>query len=168
VIDTDAVAREVVEPPSPVLESIRAEFGSGVIAADGRLDREALGRIVFADVNKRRRLNEITHPEILKRVLARIGRYPPSALVVVVVPLLFESGFERNCQKVLAVVAPEQQRLARIISRDGLTEAEARARVRAQLAESEYEHRGDFVLRNVGDMASLERDVEAVWSALSQ
>ena len=167
VIDTDAVAREVVEPPSPVLDRIREEFGAHVIGEDGALDRAALAKIVFADEAKRRRLNELTHPEILKRVLARIGGYAPSAIVVVIVPLLFESNFDRNCNKTVAVVAPEHVRLRRVAERDGIGESDVRARMRAQLPDAEFETRADYVIHNAGDEAALEREVDAVWSALA-
>jgi dephospho-CoA kinase len=166
VIDTDQIAREAVEPPSPVLDRLREEFGPEIVGPDGRLDRDAVASIVFADESKRRRLNGIMHPEILKRVLARIGLHPPSAVVVVVVPLLFESGFERNCDKVVSVVAPRAQRLARVVKRDGLSEADVAARMGAQLPEDEYERRTALVIRNDGDEAALEREVDRIWTAI--
>ena len=168
IIDTDVIAREVVEPPSPVLDRIASEFGPSVIAADGTLHREALASIVFGDERRRQRLNEITHPEILKRVLARIGGYPPSAIVVVVVPLLFESGFDRNCSAVIAVTAPETVRAARVMRRDGMSEPDVRARMRVQLPESGYEGKATWIVRNDGDEAALEAAVEKLWPALSK
>jgi len=168
IIDTDVIAREVVEPPSPVLDAIEREFGARVIGPGGALDREALASIVFSDEGRRQRLNEITHPEILKRVLARIGGYPPSAVVVVVVPLLFESSFDRNCNAVIAVTAPEPVRVARVIRRDRMAEAAVRDRVRAQLPESGYEGKATWIIRNDGDEAALEAEVEKVWAELSK
>jgi len=168
IIDTDLIAREVVEPPSPVLDAIEREFGAPVIRPGGALDREALASIVFSDEGRRQRLNEITHPEILKRVLARIGGYPPSAVVVVVVPLLFESSFDRNCNAVIAVTAPEPVRVARVIRRDRMAEAAVRDRVRAQLPESGYEDKATWIIRNDGDEAALEAEVEKVWAELSK
>ena len=166
IVDTDVIAREVVKPGSPVLERIRAEFGDGAIDASGALDRDAVAKIVFADEAKRKRLNELTHPEILKRVLSQIGQYAPSAVVVVVVPLLFESGFDRNCQKVVAVSAPEDLRLRRVMDRDGATETDARARMRSQLADGEYERRADLVIRNTGGEADLREEVDSAWDTL--
>jgi dephospho-CoA kinase len=168
ILDTDAIAREVVQGPSPVLDGIRAEFGDAVIDATGGLDRDAMAKIVFADEAKRRRLNELTHPEILKRVLARIGRYAPATVVVVVVPLLFESGFDRNCQKVVSVVAPEDVRLRRVMERDSVSEADVRARMRAQLPDGDYERRADLVIRNAGGESDLNKQVDAVWDALAR
>jgi len=166
VIDTDVIAREVVVPPSAVLDRIRDEFGPGVLSPDGRLDREALAKIVFADEAKRKRLNQLTHPEILKRVLAAIGRQPPSAIVIVVVPLLFESGFERNCDKVVSVVAPESVRVRRVMDRDGSAEADVRARIETQLADGEYERRAHVVVRNDGDREALEREADRAWAEI--
>lgn len=166
VIDTDAIARDVVEPPSALLDSLREAFGPAVIDASGRLDRAALAAIVFSDDAKRRRLNDLTHPEILKRVLGTIGGYPPSAVVVVVVPLLFESGFERNCDVVAAVVAPVELRVARVVARDGLAEAQVRARIAAQLPEDEYARRAAIVIVNAGDRAALEREVDRAWEEI--
>jgi dephospho-CoA kinase len=163
IIDTDVIAREVVEPPSPILDRIREEFGPDILTAAGRLDREALAHIIFASEAKRQRLNEITHPEILKRVLAQIGRHARSSIVVVVVPLLFESGFEQNCDKVVAVVARDEVRIKRVMDRDHSTDAQVRARMGAQLSEQEYERRADIIVRNDRDAKALEEEVEAAW-----
>ncbi|HEY7994642.1 MAG TPA: dephospho-CoA kinase [Candidatus Eremiobacteraceae bacterium] len=168
IIDTDVIAREVVEPPSPMLDAIVGEFGASVIRRSGALDREALARIVFSDERRRQRLNEITHPEILKRVLARIGGYPPSAVVVVVVPLLFESGFDRNCNTVIAVTAPEPARIARVMRRDGMAAAAVRARMRVQFPESGYDGKATWIIRNGSDEMALEAEVEKVWTELSK
>ncbi len=166
VIDTDAIAREVVEPPSPVLDKIRTIFGDAVLRADGHLDRGALAGVVFADDRRREQLNQITHPEILKRVLARIGAYPPSAIVVVVAPLLYESGFDRNCEAVVAVTAPEELRIERVMRRDGAREQDVRARVRAQLGEAERAARATFVVRNDRDESALDRAIDDLWRDL--
>jgi dephospho-CoA kinase len=167
IIDTDALAREVVRPPSPQLQAIRAEFGSEIIGADGQLERDALARIIFSDERKRAKLNELMHPEILKRVLGLIGSQPPSKVVVVVVPLLFESNFERNCDRVVAVVAPPDLRRQRIAERDGLTGSEIEARMRTQLPESEYERRADVIVRNDGNLTALGHEVDRAWEKIT-
>lgn len=166
VIDTDVIAREVVAP-GPVLETLRTEFGASVIGADGRLDRPALARLIFSDEAKRAKLNALTHPAILKRVLSGIGAASPGAIVVVVVPLLFESRFEVNCDRVVAVVASPELRRQRIAERDGLTGTEIEARMRAQLPESEYEQRADFVVRNDGNLTALGREVDKAWEKIN-
>jgi dephospho-CoA kinase len=165
VIDTDLLAREVVEP-GPVLDAIRREFGDGVIRPEGTLDRPALARIIFADDTKRARLNQLTHPEILKRVLGIIATQPPDAMVVVVVPLLFESGFERSCDQVIVVLAPPEQRRQRLQERDGISGTEVEARMRAQLPDTEHERRAGIIIRNDGNLTALGREVDRAWSKL--
>jgi dephospho-CoA kinase len=167
VIDTDVIAREVVEPNSPALEAIQREFGDHVIRADGTLDRAALARLIFGDETKRIKLNELTHPEILKRVLALMGTQPPEALVVAVVPLLFESGFDRSCDHTVAVVAPPDVRRARLQERDGISGTEVEARMKAQLPDGEYERRAEHVIRNEGNLTALGREVDRLWEALA-
>jgi len=167
VIDTDVIAREVVAAPSPLLAGIRREFGDAVIGSDGQIDRPALARIIFADEQKRLRLNQLVHPEILKRVLGAIGTQSPSTVIVVVVPLLFESEFESNCDRVVAVIAQPDLRRQRIAERDGLTGTEIEARMRAQLPETEHERRADIVVRNDGNLTALGREVDKAWEKIN-
>lgn len=168
IIDTDAIAREVVVPPSPVLESIRRTFGDEVIAVDGTLDRAALARLVFSDDEKLAELNRLTHPAILKRALALIAGLPKDALVVVVVPLLYESDFERNCHAVIAVTASADTRRRRLRERDGLTDSDIQSRMRAQLDAGEYERRGAFIVCNDADREALSLAVDDVWKRLRE
>ncbi len=166
VIDTDVIAREVVVPPSPVLDALAAEFGSTIIQADGTLDRRALAAAVFGDLGRETKLNAITHPAIRARTLALIEAQPPDAVVVVVVPLLFQSGFARYSDRTISVIAPADVRRRRLLARDGASESEIDARMAAQLPDAEYERRADVVIRNTGDVAALEREFAAAWLAL--
>ena len=166
IIDTDAVAREVVEPPSPVLDAIHYEFGGGVITPDGKLDREALARIVFADPRQRELLNRLTHPAIRERTIELMAAQPAGATVVVVVPLLFESEFDKLCDSVVAVVADPDLRRSRVTERDRVKEEAVAARMNAQLADDEYARRAKHVITNDGDLAHLERQVAAIWETI--
>ena len=166
VIDTDVIAREVAQPNSSLLDAIRREFGDNVIRSDGALDRPALARVIFGDETKRRKLNQLTHPEILKRVLATIATLPPGAMIVVVVPLLFESGFDRSCDQSLAVVASPELRRKRLQERDGISTADVEARMRAQLPDAEYEQRAGIIVRNEGSLTALGREVDRAWEKL--
>jgi len=166
IVDTDAIARDLVEPHGPLLSELVREFGASIVGPEGRLDRRALARIAFADEGKRKRLNDILHPAILKQTLAEISRHASSAVVVVVVPLLFESGFDKNCQTVIAVVAPVELRRRRVLDRGGMDETDLAARIRAQLPDAEYERRAQIVVRNDGDQAKLGREVDAAWGRL--
>lgn len=165
IIDTDVIARDVVEPPSPLLDRIAAEFGKDVIGPEGRLDRSALARIVFKDAGKLRRLNDILHPAILKRTLADIAKHAPTAVTVVVVPLLFESGFEKNCDTVVAVVTPAEVRRQRAMER-GFSSEDFDARMRSQLADADYARKARIVIRNDGDLQALAREVDKAWSEI--
>ncbi|HLN47207.1 MAG TPA: dephospho-CoA kinase [Magnetospirillaceae bacterium] len=167
IVDTDAIAREVVEPPSPVLDAIHYEFGPTVLTPDGRLDREAMARIVFADPRQRELLNRLTHPEIRERTLARIQELPAGSVVVVVVPLLFESGFDELCDTTVAVIADPDMRRSRVAQRDQMKEEAVAARMSAQLADDEYARRARFVINNDGDIDRLTRQVDAVWHRLA-
>jgi dephospho-CoA kinase len=167
VIDTDVIARDVVQSDSPVLEAIRREFGDDVILSDGALDRSALARIIFGDEAKRAKLNALTHPEILKRVLAIIGAQPADAIIIVVVPLLFESGFDGSCDRSVAVIASPELRRHRLQERDGLSVSEVEARTRAQLPDAEYEKRADIVIRNDDNLTALGREVDRAWQTIT-
>jgi len=149
-----------------VLDAISYEFGPDVRAADGTLDRTALGRIVFADPRKRELLNQLTHPAIRARTLELINEPAPDETVVVVVPLLFESGFDGYCDRTVAVVADEDVRRTRAAARDAVSEESVAARISAQLSDEEYARRADHVIRNDGDQEHLVRQVEALWPKL--
>jgi dephospho-CoA kinase len=168
IVDTDLIAREVVTPPSPVLDALVKEFGSGIVRADGTLDRTALAAAVFGDREREARLNQITHPAIRERTLAAMRAQPASEMVVVVVPLLLQSGFDSYCDQVVSVVAPRAQRVERAMRRDGMSSDQVEKRMAAQLSDEEYEKRADIVVRNDGDMAALERAVDEAWSELER
>jgi dephospho-CoA kinase len=168
IIDTDQIAREVVAPPSPVLDALVAEFGPGILRADGTLDRTGLAAAAFGDRHREARLNQITHPAIRERTLAAMRALPASAMVVVVVPLLLQSGFDSYCDHVVSVVAPRAQRAERAMRRDGISAAQVEKRMAAQLGDDEYEKRADIVIRNDGDIDALERAVGEAWSKLER
>jgi dephospho-CoA kinase len=167
IIDTDVIAREVVTPPSPVLDALAAEFGPAILRADGTLDRPALAAAVFGNRDREARLNQITHPAIRERTLSQINALPASANVVVVVPLLFQSGFETHCDTVVSVVAPRAQRVERVMRRDKVTAAQVEERMAAQLDDEAYERRADVVIRNQGDLTALERAANGAWAELT-
>ncbi len=169
VVDADRVAREIVEPETPGLRAIRRIFGPSVLTADGRLDRDALARIVFSDRGARERLNAILHPligaEVDRRVEQALAR-DPEAVVVYDVPLLFETGAEGRCDLVVVVYVPTEIQLRRLMLRDALTETDARARLAAQMPIDEKARRADVVLDNRGFPEALEASVRALWARI--
>ncbi|TMC50555.1 MAG: dephospho-CoA kinase [Chloroflexi bacterium] len=166
VVDADRLAREVVEPGTPALTAIVAEFGEGVLDAEGRLDRGVLGGVVFADPERRRRLEDITHPAIgtlmQERVAAAVLASPP--LVAVDIPLLFETHRQGMFEGVLLVYADESTQLRRLAARDGLTESEARRRLSAQMPIDEKRRLATWVIDNSRDVAETEHQVQRWWT----
>jgi dephospho-CoA kinase len=164
-VDADLLAREVVEPGTPALAEIGAEFGPGVIRPDGTLDRPALGAVVFGDEARRLRLNAITHPRVgalmQERIAAALASDAP--LVVVDVPLLFEGARQSQFEGVLLVWVPPAMQLQRLVERDGMSEDEARRRVAAQMPIDDKRAMAAWVIDNSGSVADTSRQVEAWW-----
>ncbi len=149
VIDADQTAREVVEPGSPGLLAVAAKFGRGVIRADGTLDRERLGSLVFADEEKRRMLNSILHPHIIARqdeLLREWETKDPNDIAVVDAALMIESGGYKRFDKLIVVHCTSAEQFKRIMIRDNLSRAEAEERIRAQLPQEEKKSYADYLI----------------------
>lgn len=159
VIDTDVIARELTVPGGAALESIHSVFGDAVIQADGSLDRAALRRIVFADVDARRQLETILHPRIRQAVEQACAKLS-APYVLVVIPLLVETGGYRDLlDRVLLVDCPEALQISRVIARNGLTRDEARAILAAQASRSERLAVADDIIVNVTTREALRAEV---------
>ncbi len=167
VIDADAIAREVVEPGTPGFDAVVAKFGDGVVGRDGRLDRPALAAIVFADDERRAELNAIVHPLVGQRVGELSAAAPDDAVVVYDVPLLVENDMAAGFEAVLVVEAPVELRLQRLAGR-GMSEADARERMRSQASDEQRRAVADELIRNDGDRDQLAAQVEQVWRRLTQ
>lgn len=168
VIDADQVARQVVEPGQPALDEIVAAFGPDLLRDDGRLDREKLASLVFADGAARQRLNSITHPHIL-RAIDRQRQEAAAAgqrVLALDVPLLFEAGMDRSVDRVWVVTASPSQQLQRLMGRDGLTAEEARRRVESQMPLEEKLRRADAVIDNSGSVEATRTRVRNLLEAL--
>jgi dephospho-CoA kinase len=162
VIDADALAREVLEPGSDGLREVVAAFGAQVLRPDGSLDRAALAAVVFADPERRRELEAITHPRIAARTSELLAAAPADAVVVHDVPLLVEKALAPAYELVVVVDAPVERRVERLVGR-GLTEADARARIAAQATRAERAAVADVWLDNDGSVADLVAAVDALW-----
>jgi dephospho-CoA kinase len=150
VTDTDRIAHALTVPGSAGLAGIVAEFGAGVLRADGTLDRDRLRELVFADAAARQRLEGILHPLIRAEAAREVARWK-SPYGLLVVPLLFERGGHRELvRRTLVVDCPEEIQVARVTARSGLAAAEVRAIMAAQLPRSERLARADDVLDNSG------------------
>ena len=167
-VDADQLAREVVQPGTPGLAAISAEFGSSVLLPDGSLNRPALGAIIFADPIQRKRLNAITHPAVRQLTRDRIAAAAaadPHAIVVYDVPLLAEAqaGGLVTFDLVVVVHADAATRIQRMIDLRGLTEAEATQRIGAQATDEERRALADVVIDNTGTIAATHAQVDTLW-----
>ncbi|SDJ64679.1 dephospho-CoA kinase [Billgrantia gudaonensis] len=161
-VDADDVAREVVEPGEPALAEIVERFGDRALNEDGSLNRRALREIVFADADERRWLESVTHPRIRQRLVAKLERLQAGGApyVLLVSPLLFESGQAEMVDRSLVIDVPEAVQIARTAARDDVDESQARAIVAAQMPRAERLSRADDVIDNGGDETALEAQVE--------
>ena len=157
VINADAVAREAMETSSLCLSDLVLEFSTEVIHPDATLNREKLAAICFGDKSKLRRLNEITFPYIIEAIMHKLkdAEKREVPFLVLDAPTLFESGLDKECDLVVAVIAKEETRKARIIARDHMTEEAAARRIKAQNGDDFYSSRADEVLYNDEDIDSL-------------
>lgn len=163
-IDADQIAREVVLPGSPVLARVAEHFGQAVLLEDGSLNRKRLGEIVFNDPAAREQLNGILHPPIraiMKERMRENETLHPDKLVVVDVPLLYESKLESMFDEVLVVYVPREVQLKRLMERDRLSLEQAEQRLRAQLPIELKKQRADYVIDNQGSLQETERQVDA-------
>ena len=163
VIDADAIAREVVEPGTDGLVQVVAEFGPDVLTATGELDRAALGRLVFADPQRRQALERIIHPRVRARSAEIVSTAPDDAVVVNDIPLLVETGQAKNFPLVIVVLAAEDVRVARLARDRGMTEDDARARIAAQATDEQRREVADIVIVNDGTLDDLRVAVDAAW-----
>jgi dephospho-CoA kinase len=168
-VDADVLAREVVEPGTPGLAAIRERFGASVIAADGSLDRPALGAIVFADPGKLEQLNDITHPAIWRRakdLFDQASEADPEAVVVYDVPLLAEAAEKRPMRFdfIVVVDAPIETRIQRMVELRGMDRADAERRVGAQATDAERRKLADAVIDSGGTIENTLAQVDALWA----
>ncbi|MFN2448576.1 MAG: dephospho-CoA kinase [Candidatus Baltobacteraceae bacterium] len=164
IIDTDRLAREAVCPGSDALREI-ARAWPGVVRNDN-LDRPALADIVFRDAGARERLNGIVHPHVRRLAAAQETYARPGQIVVHVVPLLFETGYDARTGANIVVIAPDDMRIRRVAKRDGWSEAQIRARMVSQIDPAQARGRATYVIENDGDLAHLKARTAEVYGAL--
>ncbi|EGD41572.1 dephospho-CoA kinase [Nocardioidaceae bacterium Broad-1] len=167
IVDSDKIAREVVEPGTPGLAAVVEEFGPSVLTESGELDRAKVGEIVFADESARERLNAIVHPLVgarsaeLEETARAAGR-----LVVNDIPLLVEVGYAPFFDEVIVVDVPVETQVERAVAR-GMTEADARARISAQASREDRLAVATYVIDNTGTLEDLRKRVEEIYDALA-
>ncbi len=163
-VDSDRIAREVVEPGTEGLARLVAEFGPEILAADGSLDRPVLAAKAFADDESRHRLNAIVHPLVGVRTGELMAAAKPDAIIVHDIPLLVENGLATAYHLVVVVDAPVEVRVRRLVSARGMAEDDARARIRAQVSTEQRRAVADVWLDNGGAEDAVLAEVDALWA----
>ena len=169
IVDADVLAREAVGVGSAALERVVARWGKDILAPDGTLDREALRHAVFADRAQLEELNAILHPGInkLRRKMVAEARKRGDAVLVYVVPLLFERRLASEFDQIILVDAPKEMRLARLIEKRGISPEDAVNMISAQMPAELKRARADFVIENDGSLEQLDEQVDDVWMRLT-
>jgi dephospho-CoA kinase len=165
VIDADVLAREVVEPGTPGLAAIEERFGQDVLI-DGRLDRAALGKIIFSDPDARRDLERIVHPAVRARAAELEQAADEDAIVIHVIPLLVETGQQHGFDVVVVVDVDQETQVRRLLDRNGLSTEEAEARIAAQAGREARLAAADHVLHNDGTVTQLKDQIADLWDKL--
>lgn len=170
VIDADQLARDVVKPGKPAWRAIVKLFGKTVLNQDRSLDRQALGRIVFRNPRKRRQLECIIHPRVAReqqRLVRRIAKGKPRAVVIYEVPLLFEAGVDKRVDKIIVVTADRNTQIARLKKRNSLSRTEALRRISSQMPLTKKIQQADHVLNGTLPRPSLRKQVGQLLKSLS-
>lgn len=162
VIDADLVAKEVVEPRTPGLARVVAYFGSKILTETGELDRKALGEIIFNDESKRKELNKILHGEIEEVINNRINQLKADKknLVVLDIPLLFETNYEDKCDEIMTVFVSNETQISRLMKRDNLTKEAAEARINSQMSLIDKALKSDVIIDNEASIENTQLQVD--------
>ena len=166
-IDADTLAHAAVAPGTPGAARILERFGTAVRSADGSIDRKALGGIVFGDQKARQDLEAIVHPAVYEAIDGWFAGLPPVAFAVADIPLLYETGRDADFDTVVVTACEPAEQVRRLTARDGLSLADARQRIEAQLPLAEKVRRADHVIRTDGTNAETDAQVDALLAALS-
>jgi dephospho-CoA kinase len=171
IIDTDLIAREVVEPGMPALEEIVREFGTDMLMPDGTLDREQMREEIISDSEKREKLNSITHPRINSVVFERITALKEKddgMPVIIDVPLLYEAGWDRFFPDVILVYVPVEVQAERLMKRDHLDRDTAMLTISAQMGIEEKKEKAVHLIDNSGTLAETEEQVDKLFPLLQE
>ena len=164
VLDADLYARQALEPGQPATEAVLERFGPGVVSSGGVVDRRALGAIVFNNQDERRWLEQLVHPIVRQRFDQELVQLDTNPAVVLMIPLLFESGLEALCSETWLVDCDESQQLQRLMARDQLSETDAQARINAQWPLERKRPLADVLISNRADAAALDAQLAAALS----
>ncbi len=167
--DADKIAHQVMEPGREAYRDIVKEFGAGVLTESGAIDRAKLGAIVFADADRRKRLNEIVHPRVIEeqnRLLGEAEAADPEGMAIVDAALMIESGGYKRFDKVIVVYCDRETQIDRLMRRNNITREEAELRVAAQMSSEEKRRYADYEINTVGTLEETRRRVSEVYDEL--
>ena len=167
-IDADVLARAAAAPGTPGLAAITARFGPAVLAADGTLDRPALGRLVFGDAKARAALEAILHPDVYRRIREWFANLPAATrLAIADIPLVFETGHNHDFDEVIVAACDPEEQIRRVMARDRLSDAEARARLAAQWPIEEKVKRAHHVIWTDRGFAQTDGQIATLYARLT-
>lgn len=171
IIDADAISRELMEPGQPVLDEVATAFGQHLLDETGRLDRQALAKIVFNDDDARQQLNGIVHPAVRAESArlreAALATDPQHAVIIEDIPLLIETGQAQQFDGVIVVIADYQTRLQRLVDVRGMDVTDAKSRIAAQATDEQRRAVADWCIDNSGTLDETRAQVATVWSDLT-
>lgn len=164
ILDADKISREIVYPGGPCIKALEKAFGSGIILADGNLDRKGLGAIVFSDENEKAKLDDIMLGAIVDEIVKGIDKCQQrdEKLIFVDAPLLFEAGLNRYVEEIWLVHVDLDERVSRVMARDGFTREEVMDRINKQMPEEEKEKRSQVIIDNTGSLDNLYSQIEGL------
>jgi dephospho-CoA kinase len=168
VVNSDELAREVVVPGTAAYEKIVDYFGKKTVSGNGTLNRQMLRHIIINDDASRRALEQIVHPEIKMRIDSRIARAGRKGkpIIVVEVPLLFESGMAKQFDIIILVVTDDELKIERLIQRDRVSKDDAEALLKSQLSDKKKVEKSDFLIHNDDDLQEMEKDVDRIYKKI--
>lgn len=169
VVDADQTARDVVEPGTPGLQAVVGAFGTDVLTEDGSLDRARLGAVVFSDEERRLQLNSILHPFIIAAQDEQLRQWElesPDGIAIIDAALMIESGGYRRFDKLIVVHCRADVQMARLMSRDGLSRAEAARRIAAQMPQEQKKQLADFLIDTSDGFEAARQQTRNVFAAL--
>lgn len=167
--DADKIAHFVMEPGRAAYQDIVSEFGQGVVADDSSIDRVKLGAIVFADADRRKRLNEIVHPRVIEeqnRLLQEAEKSDPNGVAIVDAALMIESGGYKRFDKIIVVFCDPEMQIERLMRRNQITRAEAELRIAAQMPSEEKRRYADYEIDTSGAFDQTRKLVTEVYKDL--
>ena len=168
-ISLDEISRQILLPRTSGYLEVLSFFGSSILLPSGEIDRPALGKIIFSDAKKRKRLESITHPLILQEMEREISQLEKAGeeVVIVEVPLLVETGMIDEFDQIWLVYADEEEQLKRLIARDGLKTEDARLRLKAQLSLQDKQAYADEIVYNTGDLQTVKNQLINLWRKIT-